>query len=156
MKTNTSFQVADYFIYLASQQMIDKDFPEGVTPLKLQKLLYFAQCASLALNGKVLFDSKIQAWQYGPVVKEIYHEYKGHERDTLITPSGLYNELDQQSKKVTKGIWDLLGKYSAGELVTISHKHAPWLDNYREGMNDIEIPIKDMQLFYKNAFSFNE
>jgi len=149
------FQVADYFIYLAAQKMIDKDIQEGISPLKLQKLLYFAQCASLSTDGKILFDSDIQAWQYGPVVKEIYHEYKGRERDWLIETSGEYEKLDGREVRIVKGVWDLLGKYSAGELVTISHKHSPWLDNYKEGVNDIVIPIEDMLSFYKNAFSFN-
>ena len=45
-------------------------------PLKLQKLLYFAQGFSYAFYDKELFNDDFEAWVHGPVIPSIYHEYK--------------------------------------------------------------------------------
>ena len=46
----------------------DYEVYEGITHLKLQKLLYYAQGVCLAITGNTLFNEEIQAWQHGPVV----------------------------------------------------------------------------------------
>ncbi len=50
----------------------------GVSNLKLQKLLYFIQAYFLTnkKDNTPCFDEKIEAWDFGPVVPEAYHEYK--------------------------------------------------------------------------------
>ena len=45
---------------------------DSITNLKLQKLVYFAQRVSLALNNKALFQEEIQAWKHGSIVPELY------------------------------------------------------------------------------------
>ena len=45
---------------------------EKMTNLRLQKILYFIQAFSLISTGHPLFKEDILAWQYGPVVKEVY------------------------------------------------------------------------------------
>ena len=42
----------------------------------MQKILYFAQGIHLAEFGSPLFTNKIYAWEYGPVIKEVYHKFK--------------------------------------------------------------------------------
>lgn len=39
-----------------------------INNLKLQKLLYYVQAATLVETGRKCFNSKIIAWQFGPVV----------------------------------------------------------------------------------------
>lgn len=48
----------------------------NLTPMKLQKLLFFAQSWHLKLYDQALFSSTFSRWQYGPVIPEIYHEFK--------------------------------------------------------------------------------
>jgi uncharacterized phage-associated protein len=60
------FDVADYFINLNLG-----DDEGDVSNMKLQKLLYFAQGRFLAQNGIPLFDNPIEAWNHGPVVREV-------------------------------------------------------------------------------------
>jgi uncharacterized phage-associated protein len=43
-------EITDFFITLANEEKFDEGIPEGVTHLKLQKILYFAQSAFLALD----------------------------------------------------------------------------------------------------------
>lgn len=44
--------------------------------LSINKIAYFAHGSYLAKYRKPLIDAKIEAWQYGPVFREIYHEFK--------------------------------------------------------------------------------
>ena len=62
----TAENVAKYVIYLASQAFVgDNKEREGITNLKLQKVLYFAQAYYLSKIGKPLFSDNIEAWEYG-------------------------------------------------------------------------------------------
>lgn len=48
----------------------------GLTPMKLQKLLFFTQSWHLRIHQRPLFDDLFARWQYGPVIPSIYHEFK--------------------------------------------------------------------------------
>ena len=145
-------QVADYIIYLISQRNIDDGVSEGITPLKLQKILYFAQAASLSIYNKKLFKENIEAWKYGPVVSSLYHIYKDKLNTPIINTTGEYKEVtDSESKNLIEGIVELFDRYSAGELVNITHQHAPWRETYKEGENRIIKP-EFLREYYKNIF----
>lgn len=49
-----------------------------ISNLALNKIVYFLHGIYLAANSKPLVDAKIEAWQYGPVFREIYHQFKVH------------------------------------------------------------------------------
>lgn len=53
----TCYDIADYFLSLC-----DDDNGDLISNLKIQKLVYYAQGFSLAINDKPLFEEKIQAW----------------------------------------------------------------------------------------------
>ncbi|WP_231217680.1 type II toxin-antitoxin system antitoxin SocA domain-containing protein [Streptococcus equi] len=44
--------------------------------LTIAKLVYLAYKTYLLAYGESLFDEKIVAFQYGPVVEEVYHSFK--------------------------------------------------------------------------------
>jgi len=54
-----------------------------VSPMKLQKLIYFAHGWHLAFFDKPLIKEDIQAWAYGPVIPAIYHIYKNYGNTTI-------------------------------------------------------------------------
>ena len=75
--TYTANNVAKYLIYLASQEFVgDNKEREGITNLKLQKVLYFVQAYYLAKLNRPLFPDNIEAWEYGPVIPSVYRKYK--------------------------------------------------------------------------------
>lgn len=61
--------VADFFIATANEGDPEED--DGMTNMKLNKLLFFAQAASLQRFSKPLFNTPLEAWKYGSVVKVI-------------------------------------------------------------------------------------
>lgn len=95
-------------------------------PLKLQKLLYFAQGFSYAFYDKELFNDDFEAWVHGPVIPSIYHEYKSYEYNPI--------DLNYNLKEFNKDVMDLLeyvknnyAKYDGKYLEEITHKEEPWL-----------------------------
>lgn len=118
--------VAKYLIYLASQEFVgDNKEREGITNLKLQKVLYFAQAYYLAKFGKPLFNNKIEAWEYGPVVPDVYRKFKRQVSNTIILEEDK-SSLTEEDKEILKKVWDIFGGYSASRLVDIVHAHTPW------------------------------
>src|SRR5271165_1232342 len=67
----TALEVADVFLKLSQPEAGDT-----ISNLKLQKLLYYVQGYHLAFYGSELFPDPIVAWQYGPVVEGVYHNFK--------------------------------------------------------------------------------
>ena len=49
---------------------------EEVTPLMLQKLLYFIQGVYSALYGRPIFEEDCRAWVHGPVYPEVYELFR--------------------------------------------------------------------------------
>ncbi len=48
-----------------------------ISPLKLQKLLYYVQAWHIAkFDKEILFDTLPEAWANGPVYREVYNQYK--------------------------------------------------------------------------------
>ena len=56
---------------------------QSLTPMQVVKLTYIAHGWSLGLRGKDLFRNQIQAWQYGPVIPDLYHTTKSYGRNPI-------------------------------------------------------------------------
>lgn len=61
-----------------ARYIINKCTVEGhpISNLQLQKILYYIQKDFLQV-GKMAFYDEIEAWQFGPVVREVYNQYCG-------------------------------------------------------------------------------
>ncbi len=117
-----ALDIAEYFLTLQ-----DEDAGDAISNLKLQKLLYYAQGLYLALNGRKLFDEKIKAWQHGPVVPEVWHNYKEFGNRSIEPPTGF--DPDVLPEEVTQHldeIWQAFGQFSAWRLRDMTHSEAPY------------------------------
>ncbi|WP_313684153.1 type II toxin-antitoxin system antitoxin SocA domain-containing protein [Pantoea sp.] len=65
--------VANAFIEKAAKGQIP-----DLTPMKLQKLIFYAQSWHLKLYDEPLIDDFFSKWKYGPVIPSLYHEVKGY------------------------------------------------------------------------------
>jgi uncharacterized phage-associated protein len=112
-----------------SRYFIAADTEEGITNLKLQKLLYYAQGCFLAAFNKSLFDEEIEAWQHGPVVSEVYHHYKSYGSEHIkldCLECEFYGKLNSQEKGLLANVQDIYGGYSAWKLRDMSHSDNAW------------------------------
>lgn len=109
---------------------------EYITPLKLQKLLYYIQGMALRIYGKPAFTNNISAWQYGPVVEEVYQQYKG--RNPITTPKTDY-EVSDGLKKIIELVVSSYGQIEAGSLIDLTHDEDPWIKSINSGTISIDL-----------------
>jgi len=136
--------VAKYLIFLASKENQEKE-REGITNLKLQKVLYLAQAYYLAKLGKPLFAEKLEAWEYGPVVPEVYRKLKRNGSNPIIAEEDK-STLSEEDKEVLEKVWGSFGSYSASRLVDIVHAHTPWKEAFASA--DKTISHKALKDYY--------
>lgn len=139
---------------------------ESPTNLRVQKLLYFAQGEKLASDRKPLFSNVIEKWRLGPVVPDVYHNYKeygssviGKQQDLILRDGKLelidFNEniLSEEDKLLIKSIIDRYKSYDDFELVEETHKHPMW-KNYEEDINagfrHLEYSNKEISEYFKH------
>jgi len=98
-------------------------FEESPTPMKLQKLCYYAQGYSLA-DGNQLFDEDFQAWQHGPVIYSLYSKYKDYQWHPINED---FEETNNSNYDLLKDIVAAYGRFDGAALSTMTHRETPWL-----------------------------
>lgn len=109
----------------------------NLTHLKLQKLLYYVYGVYWKECQQRLFKDSFHAWELGPVVKSVYKAYRGYSSKQITTPatSTLVN-LPDDHKHVIDSVLDVFGSKSAPELVTLTHLTTPWIEAFKDPLND--------------------
>ena len=111
-------RVAGYLLYKC----------EDITPLMLQKALYYIQGFCYAFLGTFPFSEECEAWAHGPVFKEVYLRYKDYRFD----PGEAQEDFDASGftageKAVYDSVINSFCCYSGKVLERITHNEAPWL-----------------------------
>ena len=100
-----------------------------ITPLALQKLLYFIQGFSKYFIGYTIFNDKCEAWVNGPVYREIYDIYSYYQYN-IIKEENNYNYTsiltDNEIELINEIIKDF-GCYSGDILMYMTHLTDPWI-----------------------------
>ncbi len=126
--------------------------PIYVDHLKLQKLLYYSEAVSLFLHNKSLFGEHIEAWKYGPVVKEIYSKYKTFGQDELPKDADFTMPRREAVIAIDTAL-SLYGELSGVDLIAKTHREDPWIDAFSKGEGTI-IPREAIQEYYKNIYTY--
>lgn len=139
--TITPSDVAKYFLYRATKD------GELVSPLKMQKLVYYAYSWTLVKNKEKLFDENIEAWPSGPVAPSLYRELKGYGSAPIDEKYlGIKSQAERRAlfskfpKKIRNTIDEVYEEYmtkTAFELVTLTHSEKPWVET-RKGLSATE------------------
>ncbi|NER46125.1 MAG: DUF4065 domain-containing protein [Symploca sp. SIO1A3] len=108
-------------------------FDESPSPMKLQKLCYYAQGYSLA-EKEELFPEDFQAWQHGPVIPELYYKYQ-HFQWRQISDDIEPPQCD--SLDFLRDIVSAYGRYDGAALSTMTHREQPWLE-VRGDLDELE------------------
>lgn len=125
--------VARYFLALN-----DEGAGDLISNLKLQKLAYYAQGFCLALYDRPLFPERIEAWQHGPVVPELYHAYKEHGSGPIPAPKDLdFDRYTPEERELLDEVYEVYGQFSAWKLRNMTHEEAPWKNMQDSGSGEI-------------------
>lgn len=120
--------VADHFLL-----KIDVSSGDTISNLKMQKLCYFSQVASLVHKEESLFDDEIQAWAHGPVIPNLYKRFRRYGWQA-IDPTDLRTHpdkfLDEAERRLLDKVWGKLSGYTAKYLEQLSHKDEAWKRQY--------------------------
>lgn len=152
LKMYQANDIANWF--LAS---VDRESGDNITPLKLQKLTYYAQAWSLALLGEELFSEDFEAWQHGPVVRSVFDYHKGSGWHALSLPIVPVPDFNEDISDLLSNILSTYGKYSAKHLEDLTHSESPWIDARGdlplEMRSSNVIPKESMKSFYQARYA---
>lgn len=132
----------------------------GIKPmshLKLQKIVYLVYAEYLVRYSKPLFKEKIVAYRYGPVIEELYQQFKEHGaeeiyepekysftiKDAKIPPLFMKIVMSEQGIEILDTIVETVNKYgdkTANSLVSLTHSpNSPWSKFFVEDYENSEI-----------------
>ena len=120
---------------------------EEVTPLMLQKLLYFIQGIYSALYGKPLFEEDCRAWVHGPVYPEVYTLFRDFKYNPIDDVrfgllKGTDDVLTEEERDVIDRVVYTFGIYGGKVLERITHNEGPW-KSARKGYGD-QVPSSEL------------
>ena len=169
-KRYSAIDIAQWFLWYNEVQQLEQhddsdnyDVYEGLTHLKVQKLLYYAEGVFSAITNKSLFNEKIYAWPHGPVVKEVYEKFSINGRNEINFDDKYWDTIkkindNDELLSILELVYNNYAGYTAWQLREKTHiVGGPWqvtVDNkgmQREISKDL---IKEY--FKKNVVQTNE
>lgn len=127
-----------------SNSILKRAFDEkvDVSPMKLQKLLFFVASEYAKRSGKPLLDGSFQAWQYGPVIRSVYDEFRSfggrpirsYGKDAEGKSYRVKESSDPNLQAALDTVWAAAKSRSAVALSRITHKPgSAWSHAYNYG-----------------------
>jgi uncharacterized phage-associated protein len=157
--------IANYFLQLADGN------DRNIDAMKMQKLVYFAQGWCLALKDSPLITERIEAWRYGPVVRELYGAFRDAGSGPITHPAyeaifkngkiGFYipniDEEDEDEgvdkdfvKNLLDEIWKVYGGFSAIQLSNLTHEPGtPWSETWSASKRNTIISDELIKTYFK-------
>ena len=152
---------------------IARDLGFAVTPLSLQKILYFCHGSFLLSRRRPLVSGYFEAWKNGPVHPVVYNAFKKFGAQPILTPvtaldfaSGEQRALPRVEDSEVRGhLTSLVAFYAtlpAGTLVEISHvRNGPWWQALNKTGKSAKFGVRITDdlirewFRYHNAFALN-
>jgi len=140
-----AMDVANFLIHLRNSDEEQGQY-FSLSNLKLQKLLYYCQGGHFRWDGeKLIKDKRFEAWDYGPVIEEVYKNFKKYGQNDIYGNDVEIN-LNNNEKETVKAIWEQLKTSHPFDLVKSTHKESPWINARKQ--NRIFISNDDIKEFF--------
>lgn len=117
-----------------------KKSSKDLSNLELQKTLYFAELDYIKEFDKHLISDDFEAWQYGPVAREVYVEYRNYSANSIDKPEKetISKELNEKELKIINQSIEKCNKESYWNLVKKSHREGgAWDKSFKEDKKEI-------------------
>jgi uncharacterized phage-associated protein len=120
MAASTANGVADYLLWFANEH------GDLLTPLKLQKLMFYADAWHMVLNeGEELVPGAFEAWVHGPVHRATYNRFSAY-RWNPIPCEAEKPQLPEKVAAFLDAVYGIFGGFSGYELEQLTHQETPW------------------------------
>lgn len=139
--------IAEYIIHIGKE----------ITPLALQKILYYAQGFYKTFFGEFLYQDDCEAWVHGPVYANIYEKYKIYGSSNI--PINIEYDIEDILVKDEKELLDIIvkyfGYYNGKALEKMTHYESPWIEarrgiSFDEKSNNV-IDKKDIEEYFNKV-----
>lgn len=127
---------------------------DGVTPLKLQKLLYYVLGWTLAIEKRLLFKDPVEAQPFGPAFPNVWAKYRNEE----AINNAINSSVQIESNPLIDAVFSVYGSQNPNILVARTHREQPWIDNYNEDDPDIFaiIPTEDIEKYFTEQLASSD
>lgn len=118
---STSYTVED-----VAKTILSTENGGEMSPMKLQKLLYYAQSWALVWLQQPLFNNEFEAWTDGPVLPDFYEKYKDRYELTAedITDGSVVQE--PAIARTIRSVLQFYGRKTDDELRDLTQVEDPW------------------------------
>jgi uncharacterized phage-associated protein len=149
--------IANYFLDLA------KASGQPISPMKLQKLVYYAHGWYVGYTGNPLIDEAVEAWQYGPVIPSLYHDFKRFGSGAIEGKAYEYKDgqmreapvpSDISVRRFLENVWQSYGQFTGVRLSEMTHAPGgPWDQTWQTANNvkGIDIPFNVIASHFRAA-----
>jgi uncharacterized phage-associated protein len=109
-----------------------------VTPMKLQKLMYYCHADFMVSPGVPLIAQEFEAWDYGPVIPSVFGAFKKFGGEPIDDRAAQFNPITATLEVAPRAdlggalglvrqSFDIYANFSAGMLSRMSHvEQGPW------------------------------
>jgi len=145
--------VANYFLELAQRD------GKLVTPMGIEKLVYFAHGWKLGVYGTPLINQRIEVLKYGPSIRDLVNEFRRFGNDPITSPASVFERgpdgtfaptfpeisksQDPATARLIDQVWSAYKNFTAIQLSNMTHEAgSPWckaVDNNQTFMDDESI-----------------
>lgn len=113
-----------------------------ISNLQLQKILYYIQREFLQ-HGIAAFSEEIEAWQFGPVVPDVYKQYCGFGALPIRMRYHIY--VEQNDERMMNSIIEKKRLLNPWDMVNDTHSPGKaWDVTYKHGLGDHQVIPQDL------------
>jgi uncharacterized phage-associated protein len=122
----------------------------ALTPMQVLKLVYISHGWMLGLYGRPLFHQPVEAWQYGPVVADVYHTLKGYGSSPVQNPIHCQPEFfDSYESSIIDQVVQMYENWDGIALSNWTHKDgSPWHTTWNFNGRNSPIPTDLIQGYF--------
>lgn len=137
-------QVANWFVTRAQRDR------RTLSIMSLLKLTYIAHGWHLETQNAPLFGNQIQAWQYGPVIPDVYNDFRRQGVAVhSIAKSVPSCDFDPEDVSLLEQVWKIYGGLPPFQLSALTHvPGGPWDIATKTGGYYASIPNELIQQHY--------
>ncbi len=143
---HSSLAIANEFLRRA------REIDRSLTQMKLQKLVYIAHGWCLAFSKSPLIEDRIEAWEFGPVIRRLYDATSRYGRSPVSrfikwgddTPfrsddgEEAFDQLSDPEQRIVDDIWEHYGDLEAFQLSDLTHQDGTsWAQVFEHGKNRV-------------------